>query len=68
MGISISSSKVIRVLKDHGFVFKSSDGSHHKYVKGSRTAIVPHPKKHIPIGTLSSIADQSGLSLNDFKK
>lgn len=68
MGVSIPSKKVIRVLEEHGFIFKSSDGSHHKYVKGSRTAIVPHPKKHIPIGTLSSIADQAGLSLNDFKK
>jgi predicted RNA binding protein YcfA (HicA-like mRNA interferase family) len=68
MGISISSRKVISVLKDNGFVFKSSEGSHHKYAKGRKTVIVKHPKKDISIGTLYSIIDQSGLSPEDFKK
>ena len=68
MGFSISSDKVISVLKRHGFTLKSIKGSHHKYEKGDRTTVVTHPKKDIPRGTLDSIIDRSGLSLEDFKK
>jgi predicted RNA binding protein YcfA (HicA-like mRNA interferase family) len=68
MGISISSDKIIRVLKEHGFTLKSIRGSHYKYIKGNKTAIVKHPKKDIPRGTLSSIVDMSGLLLEDFIK
>ena len=68
MGVSISSDKVISVLKHNGFTLKSIKGSHHKYIKGKKTAVVTHPKKDIPLGTLNSIIDRSGLSLEDFIK
>lgn len=37
-----------------------------KNIMASRTVIVPHPKKEIPIGTFRSIVRQSGLTIGDF--
>lgn len=51
-----SSEKVISVLLDYGFVFKSQKGSHQKYKNSDKTVIVPAPRKQIPIGTLKSIS------------
>jgi predicted RNA binding protein YcfA (HicA-like mRNA interferase family) len=63
----LGSSEVIRVLLDHGFFFVSQKGSHAKYKNASgRTAIVPHPKKELPIGTTRAIIRQSGLRPEDF--
>jgi predicted RNA binding protein YcfA (HicA-like mRNA interferase family) len=55
------------VLQERGFIFISQKGSHTKYrhVNG-RTAIVPHPKKELPIGTTRAIIRQSGLTPSDF--
>jgi predicted RNA binding protein YcfA (HicA-like mRNA interferase family) len=63
----LSSSEVIRVLEEHGFTFVSQRGSHTKYknVTG-RIAIMPHPKKELPIGTTRSIIRQAGLTPEDF--
>lgn len=61
-----SSSHIVKVLLSNGFVFISQKGSHQKYRLGSRTVIVPHPKKEIPIGTFRSIVRQSGLNIDDF--
>lgn len=61
-----TSDKVIRVLSNNGFYFKSQKGSHQKYTNGNRIVIVPAPKKEIPIGTLRSISRQSGLDLSKF--
>jgi predicted RNA binding protein YcfA (HicA-like mRNA interferase family) len=55
------------VLQAHGFVFVSQKGSHAKYRSAEgRIAIVPHPKKELPIGTTRSIIRQSGLTPADF--
>jgi predicted RNA binding protein YcfA (HicA-like mRNA interferase family) len=62
----LSSKEIIAVLLAHGFVKVSQKGSHQKYCKGNHVAIVPAPKKEIPIGTLYSIIKQSGLSREDF--
>jgi predicted RNA binding protein YcfA (HicA-like mRNA interferase family) len=63
----LGSVEVIRVLQAHGFVFVSQKGSHTKYRHASgRTAIVPHPKKELPIGTTRAIIRQSGLAPADF--
>lgn len=50
------SRKIIQRLKDDGFELVAIKGSHHKFRKGDRTVIVPHPKKDLPIGTARSIA------------
>jgi len=63
----LGSGEVIRVLQEHGFVFVSQKGSHAKYRNATgRIAIVPHPKKEIPIGTTRSIIRQAGLTPKDF--
>lgn len=63
-----SSRVVIKVLQEHGFERISQKGSHAKFRKGSKTVIVPTPKKEIPLGTAVSIARQAGLQLSDFQK
>ena len=63
----LGSGDVIRVLQAHGFVFVSQRGSHTKYRRvNGHTAIVPYPKKELPIGTTRSIIRQSGLTPKDF--
>jgi predicted RNA binding protein YcfA (HicA-like mRNA interferase family) len=55
------------VLLEHGFFLASQKGSHAKYKNAAgRIAIVPHPKKELPIGTTLSIIRQSGLTPQDF--
>jgi predicted RNA binding protein YcfA (HicA-like mRNA interferase family) len=63
---NFSSLHIIKVLERHGFVFKSQKGSHVKMVSGTKTVIIPHPKKQIPTGTFLSITRQSGLNKSDF--
>jgi predicted RNA binding protein YcfA (HicA-like mRNA interferase family) len=54
-------------LEEHGFVFASQQDSHCKYKSATgRIAIVPHPRKELPIGTTRSIIRQSGLTPLDF--
>jgi len=63
----LGSVEVIRVRVQHGFALVSQRGSHGKYRHPSgRIAIVPHPKKQLPIGTTRSIIRQSGLTPRDF--
>lgn len=65
-----SSSYIIKVLQQKGFIYISQKGSHVKFKKiGSRTLIViiPANRKEIPIGTFKSILRQSNLKEEDFK-
>jgi predicted RNA binding protein YcfA (HicA-like mRNA interferase family) len=54
-----NSRKIIQRLQKDGFVVVSIVGSHHKYHKGGRTVIVPHPKKDLTEGAARSIAKQA---------
>ena len=54
------SRKIIKRLKAEGFELVAVAGSHHKLRKGSKTVIVPHPKKDLPLGTARAIAKQAG--------
>jgi predicted RNA binding protein YcfA (HicA-like mRNA interferase family) len=54
------SKKIVRRLKQDGFVLVSVSGSHHKFRKGPVTVIVPHPKKDLPDGTARAIARAAG--------
>lgn len=63
----LGSVEVIKTLQSHGFYFASQKGSHAKYKNSfGRVAIVPHPKKELPIGTTRSIIRQAGLQPDDF--
>jgi len=63
-------SEIIRTLGKFGFVFKSQKGSHAKYVMTAkdmptRTAIIPMHDE-VAKGTLQSILEQAGITLEDF--
>lgn len=60
MRMDLSSKSIIKRLKADGFEHVGSKGSHHKFRKGERTVIVPHPKKDLPLGTARAIAKQAG--------
>ena len=65
-----SSSYIIRVLKQHGFLRVSQKGSHIKYRKFESsvlTVIIPANKKEIPIGTFKSILRQARLEEKNFE-
>lgn len=60
----LTAKEVIRILKDHGFVEASQNGSHLKMFNPAtrRIAIVPvHSGKILPIGTLASIQKQADV-------
>jgi predicted RNA binding protein YcfA (HicA-like mRNA interferase family) len=56
--------QVIRGLEGHGFRFIGQKGSHRKYKNGGRAAIVPMHYE-IAKGTLQSILEQAGLTLDE---
>ncbi|MCA3560385.1 MAG: type II toxin-antitoxin system HicA family toxin [Aestuariivirga sp.] len=54
------SREIVKRLKSEGYELVSIRGSHHKFRKDSRTIIVPHPKKDLPLGTARAIAKAAG--------
>ena len=60
---------VIRVLRKHGFTLVSQKGSHEKWrhLNGRQVIVALHGKKPIPIGTLKSIVEGAGLTVEDFR-
>ncbi len=69
MPIRLTASQVEKILKSNNFIFISQKGSHKKWknLKTGKQVIVPfHKGKLLPIGTLHSIINGSGLSKSDF--
>ena len=60
---------VVRVLRKHGFACVSQRGSHQKWrhANGRQVIVAMHGSKPIPIGTLKSIIEGSGLTVDDFR-
>jgi len=58
--VETDSKKIVKRLLAEGFELVAIKGSHHKFRKGDRTVIVPHPKKDLPLGTARNIAKQAG--------
>ena len=61
--------EVIKVLRKHGFVCIAQSGSHQKWRhdSGRQVIVAMHGSKPIPIGTLKSIIEGSGLAVDDFR-
>ena len=61
----MNSRDIIKKLKADGWYQVSTTGSHHHFKHPEKTGkvTVPHPKKDIPIKTLSSIEKQAGIKL-----
>ncbi|MBA6154727.1 type II toxin-antitoxin system HicA family toxin [Gelidibacter maritimus] len=59
----MDSKSLIKMLKKDGWELNRTRGSHHVFTHLTKDGIVvvPHPKKDIPKGTISSILRQAGL-------
>ena len=59
----MDSREVIRRLKADGWVLVRTKGSHHQFRHSSKPGLVtvPHPKRDLPIGTVTSILRQAGM-------
>jgi predicted RNA binding protein YcfA (HicA-like mRNA interferase family) len=59
----MKSIEIIRALKQNGWVHDRTRGSHHIFVdpKTGHVAVVPHPKRDLPIGTVKSLERSTGL-------
>ena len=60
---AMDSQSLIRMLQNDGWMIVRTKGSHHhmKHQEKPGLVTVPHPKKDLPIGTVSSILKQAGL-------
>ena len=54
------SKRIVKRLLAEGFELVAIKGSHHKFRKDTQVAVVPHPKKDLPLGTARSIARMAG--------
>jgi len=61
--------EVVRVLRRQGFALAGQSGSHQKWrhANGSQVIVAMHGSKPIPIGTLKSIIEGSGLDVEEFR-
>ncbi|MFM0050027.1 type II toxin-antitoxin system HicA family toxin [Caballeronia grimmiae] len=59
----MNSSTLIRMLMDNGWQLMRISGSHHtfKHPNANKLVTVPHPKKHLSIGTYRPILKRAGL-------
>lgn len=59
----MDSKELIKIIESDGWMLKSIKGSHHHYVHPSKKGkvTIPHPKKHLPKGTVNNILKQAGL-------
>jgi predicted RNA binding protein YcfA (HicA-like mRNA interferase family) len=67
---SLNARNVIRALQGAGFSIVRTTGSHYRLVHDSdptrQTTVPVHKGKDIPRGTLRSIIDQAGLTVEEF--
>ena len=61
--------EVVKVLRKHGFGLLAQSGSHQKWrhENGRQVIVAMHGSKPIPIGTLKSIIEGSGLDVEEFR-
>ena len=64
-----SAKDVIKALRTHEFVLVAQSSSYQKWrhPNGRQVIIAMHGNKPIPIGTLKSIIEGSGLNVEDFR-
>ena len=66
--MNLSPNYLIKILEQHGFIFKRSKGSHHLYYNpvNNKTVIVPvHGGKDMKKGTFLAILKQAGIDKNE---
>ena len=67
---SMTSSKIIKILKSKGFLLDRVKGSHHIYYlpETKIRVVVPFHKKDLPKGTCIAILKSAGLDKDEFKE
>jgi len=66
----LKAGEIIRILERHGFVLISQRGSHQKWRNNDtgKQVIVPYHKgKQLPLGTIRSIIEGSGIPEEKFR-
>ena len=66
----LKATQVVRVLKQHSFILISQRGSHQKWrhPNTGKQVIVPYHKgKQLPLGTIRSIIEGSGIPEKEFR-
>lgn len=62
----VKSKQVVRALERAGFASRKTKGGHRTYVKGVLRVTIPYHSTDIKPGTLASIIQQSGMSVEEF--
>lgn len=65
----LTADQVIAVLKRHQFLLAGQSGSHQKWRNarsGKQVIVAYHRGKVLPLGTMKSIIEGSGISLSDW--
>jgi predicted RNA binding protein YcfA (HicA-like mRNA interferase family) len=68
--MNLSPKYLIRILEQHGFIFKRSKGSHQLFFNSisNKTVIVPiHGGKDLKKGTFLAILKQAGINKNEIE-
>jgi predicted RNA binding protein YcfA (HicA-like mRNA interferase family) len=66
----LKANEIIKILQQHGFILVSQRGSHQKWRNDDtgKQVIVPYHKgKQLPLGTLRSIIEGSGIPEEKFR-
>ena len=66
----LKADEIIKILQQHGFILISQRGSHQKWRNNStgKQVIAPYHKgKQLPLGTLRSIIEGSGIPEEEFR-
>lgn len=64
---ALKSHEIIKVLQKAGFVEHRQRGGHKIFKKGNLRVIVPIHPRDLKKGTVHSIIEQAGLTLEEFK-
>jgi predicted RNA binding protein YcfA (HicA-like mRNA interferase family) len=67
----LKASEVINILQQHGFTLIAQRGSHQKWRNndtGKQVVIPYHKGKQLPLGTLRSIIEGSGIPEEKFRQ
>ncbi|SPE37208.1 YcfA family protein (fragment) [Candidatus Sulfopaludibacter sp. SbA6] len=62
---------MIRILRDHGFLQAGASGSHRKWrhpVTGKQVIVAYHRGRVLPLGTMRSIIEGSGIGPSEWSK
>ncbi len=66
----LKAGEIIKILHQHGFILVSQRGSHQKWrhpETGNQVIVPYHKGKQLPLGTLKSIIDGSGIPEEEFQ-